>query len=125
MIPDRCVVHLGHEATHRLKVARRQSPHTLKLQLAITTGRGVVSDQEATSRETKSFSKAMLEWGQAQTAEVKDVTDRLAWLEYKQAEVHAEYARSLEQSRSALKDLRCASVSFKESCVTHHNACLL
>ena len=62
--------------------------------------------RQAAARESKSLSKAVYHWAQDQNEELKDVSDRLAYLTYQQGEAENEYAKASEQARSALKDLR-------------------
>lgn len=73
----------------------RQSSHTLRVQLAIKGEKGVIIDQEALARETKSFSKNLLDFVRLEspnpasidTADIQDVGDRIAFLTYKIGEV--------------------------------------
>ncbi|KAM0786658.1 hypothetical protein ACM66B_002107 [Microbotryomycetes sp. NB124-2] len=94
--------------TLRQGVTTLQSPaDTLKINLAIKAGSAVVSDYEALSRETTTYSKHLFLWGQeAQGNDLKDVSDRLAWIEFETAKLFKEHARRVDQARSALKDVR-------------------
>lgn len=87
---------------------------------------GVSFDAEASARESKTFSKHLVNWGDSHdkstAADIKDVTDRLAWMQYTAGEIQEGYAKvclsrvsasmshsfyqSLEQARQALKDVR-------------------
>jgi hypothetical protein len=87
------------ELEHSLRQASvvanpRQSPHTRQLQLAIKGAKGLVIDNEALARESRSFSKNILDLGREENrapgtdvADIQDVADRLAFLTYKHGEV--------------------------------------
>ncbi|GAB00019.1 uncharacterized protein L969DRAFT_90112 [Mixia osmundae IAM 14324] len=87
-----------------------QSAHTLKLALLIAAQKGTVIDHLAVARETKAVAKALFDWSNEQTkdsaTDLRDVSDRLAYVVFQEAELHAEYAAHLEQSRTLLKELR-------------------
>lgn len=72
----------------------RQSPHTLQSVLAIKGLKGVIIDHDAVARETKNYSKNVLDFARVEstapgndTADIQDVGDRLAFLTYKAGEV--------------------------------------
>ncbi|KAK4047361.1 lipid-binding protein [Microbotryomycetes sp. JL221] len=94
--------------TIRQQVTTFQSPSdTLKISLAIKSGSAVVSDFEALSRETTSYSKSLYLWGQeSQGNDLKDVSDRLAWIEFETGRLFKNHAQRIDQARSALKDVR-------------------
>ncbi|GAA5930379.1 uncharacterized protein JCM15063_004790 [Sporobolomyces koalae] len=81
---------------------------TLKLQLYIRSQRGVTDSLSALSRNSQLASKNLFVWTQQddQGADISDVFDRAAFLQYKSSEVHAEAAARIEQSRLFLKDIR-------------------
>ncbi|KAK4049556.1 lipid-binding protein [Microbotryomycetes sp. JL201] len=94
--------------TLRQGVTTLQSPaDTLKINLAIKSGSAVVSDYEALSRETTTYSKQLFLWGQESHGnDLKDVSDRLAWIEFETAKLYKAHAQRIDQARSALKDVR-------------------
>jgi hypothetical protein len=86
------------------------SPYSLRVQQTIKSAKGVVSAQQTLQRENQTYAKSLFHYSQEQAGpgleDVQDITDRLAFLEFKQGELHAEYATKLEQARAALKDIR-------------------
>ena len=79
-----------------------------QLQLIITGQKGVVLGLEKGAQDAKQVSKEFYIWGQAENTDVKDVTDRLAYLTYVQGSLSAALASSLDASRAPLKALRDA-----------------
>ncbi|KAL7005004.1 lipid-binding protein [Cystobasidiomycetes sp. EMM_F5] len=93
----------------------RQSPHTLKTQLAIKTYKGVLLDHEGIARENKALSKTILDLTKEDNHatgtindDIVDVGDRLAFLLYRTGDLHQQYAKEAEQARVYLKDIRNA-----------------
>ena len=77
-----------------VSVNPKQSPHTVKLQLAVKGCKGLVIDNNALARECKSYSKNVLDLVREENrapgtdvADIQDVGDRLAFITYKQGEV--------------------------------------
>ena len=69
-------------------------PSQVKIQLAVKGAKGVIIDHDAVARETKSYSKNILDLVRLEnratgtdTADLQDVGDRAALLFYKQGEV--------------------------------------
>ncbi|GAA6036778.1 hypothetical protein JCM8097_003475 [Rhodosporidiobolus ruineniae] len=84
-----------------------QLQETLKLQLTIKAGGSVVQDYQALAREHQLFAKTLYEWSKDdEGADVVDIADRLAFLQFKQSELELDAAAKLEQSRSLIKDIR-------------------
>ncbi|KAF8521472.1 Eisosome component PIL1-domain-containing protein [Gautieria morchelliformis] len=79
-----------------------------QLQLIITGQKGVVLDLDKQGQDIKAVSKEFYIWGQAEDTDVKDVTDRLAYLTYVQGSLTAALASSLDVSRAPFKALRDA-----------------
>ena len=79
-----------------------------QLQLIITGQKGVVLDLEKQSQDCKAVSKEFYVWGQTEDSDIKDVTDRLAYLTYVQGSLTAALASSLDASRTPFKALRDA-----------------
>ncbi|KAM0755725.1 hypothetical protein T439DRAFT_10792 [Meredithblackwellia eburnea MCA 4105] len=85
----------------------RQQAETLKLQLALKAAGGVAQNLESLGREEQLYSKNLFQWGKDEDGEdLKDLTDRLAYLIFKSAEVQKAQAERIKQSRLALKDVR-------------------
>lgn len=99
---------------HSLRTGAAQltqsNPGSLLVQLVIKEQKGVVVDEESLARELKGFSKAMYNYSIEQGGVEGQVQDDIAFLIFKEAELHAQHARSLDLSRSHLKDIvRCSS----------------
>ena len=63
-------------------------------------------DLEKQSQDIKAVSKEFYVWGETEDSDVKDVTDRLAYLTYVQGSLAATLASSIDASRAPLKALR-------------------
>lgn len=81
-------------ASNSVQANPRQSPHTLQGVLAIKGLKGVIIDHDAVARETKNYSKNILDYARVESfapgndvADIQDVGDRLAFLTYKAGEV--------------------------------------
>lgn len=82
-----------------------QLQETLKIQLAIKSTGSVAATEEGLVREQKLQSKNIYQWGKAEAADLSDVSDRLAFLIFKSAELQEAHAKRVAQSRVALKDI--------------------
>jgi len=92
---------------HQFRVLQQQySSNTSALQRTITAQKGIAIDLEGFSRDVKAYSKEMYIWGQSEDEDVKDVTDRLAYLNFVHGSLAANYAKKLNVSRSHLKGIR-------------------
>ncbi|GAA5832553.1 hypothetical protein JCM11251_001368 [Rhodosporidiobolus azoricus] len=84
-----------------------QLAETKNLQLCIKAYSGVIHDHQALGREGQVFSKTLFTWSKEDKgADIVDVCDRLAFLQFKTAELQLEAAGKLEGSRAVLKDIR-------------------
>ncbi|KAI9631644.1 hypothetical protein KEM48_014553 [Puccinia striiformis f. sp. tritici PST-130] len=85
----------------------RQAPETLKLQLLIKAQKSLVVDSEGLARDSHMVSKQLYHWacGQPDLA-LKDVGDRLAYMNYQVGDIQQQCSQTLERSRSDLKDIR-------------------
>ncbi|CUA73881.1 hypothetical protein RSOLAG22IIIB_01402 [Rhizoctonia solani] len=102
--------------THTLKQLHTQyspqvRPDARQLQLLITSQKGLALDFEAVSRESKSHSKELYLWGQDQVDDVKDVSDRIAYLNFAHGSLATDLAKSLDSSRASYKSLRDAETA--------------
>ncbi|KAF8761603.1 Eisosome component PIL1 [Rhizoctonia solani] len=102
--------------THTLKQLHTQyspqvRPDARQLQLLITSQKGLSLDYEAVSRESKGHSKELYLWGQDQVDDVKDVSDRIAYLNFAHGSLAADLAKSLDSSRASYKSLRDAETT--------------
>ncbi|KAH8120425.1 Eisosome component PIL1-domain-containing protein [Phellopilus nigrolimitatus] len=78
------------------------------VQRIITTQKGVALDFNSVAKDAKSQSKELYMWGQHGDADIKDVTDRLAYLNFVHGALSATLSSELNTSRSPLKALRDA-----------------
>lgn len=76
------------------------------IQLLILGQKGLLFDYETVSRDSKTFSKELYIWGQEQTEEIKDVSDRLAYLNYVQGTLNSDLSSKIEASRVPFKTAR-------------------
>ncbi|KAF8609098.1 hypothetical protein BDV93DRAFT_464091, partial [Ceratobasidium sp. AG-I] len=102
--------------THTLKQLHTQyspqvRPDARQLQMVITSQKGVALDYEAVSRDSKSHSKELYLWGQEQVEDVKDVSDRIAYLNFAHGSIANELAKSLDTARASYKSLRDAETA--------------
>jgi len=63
-------------------------------------------DYESVAKETKANSKELYTWGQSETDDIKDVTDRLAYFQFVQGSLAESLAKKLDAARLPLKSLR-------------------
>ncbi|KAI9631636.1 hypothetical protein KEM48_014567 [Puccinia striiformis f. sp. tritici PST-130] len=85
----------------------RQAPETLKLQLLIKAQKSLVVDSEGLARDSHMVSKQLYHWACDQPdLALKDVGDRLAYMNYQVGDIHQQCSQTLERSRSDLKDIR-------------------
>jgi hypothetical protein len=78
------------------------------VQKIITTEKGVAIDFDSVSRDSKAQSKELYTWGQSEAEDIKDVTDRLAYLNFVQGSLANSLAIKLDSARGSLKALRDA-----------------
>ncbi|KNF03719.1 hypothetical protein PSTG_03241 [Puccinia striiformis f. sp. tritici PST-78] len=85
----------------------RQAPETLKLQLLIKAQKSLVVDSEGLARDSHMVSKQLYHWACDQPdLALKDVGDRLAYMNYQVGDIQQQCSQTLERSRSDLKDIR-------------------
>ncbi|KAG8758723.1 hypothetical protein FRC14_007510 [Serendipita sp. 396] len=84
------------------------SQENRQLQLLITASKGVALDYDTVGRDAKAQSKELFLWGQTQGDDIKDVTDRLAYLNFVHGALSYTLATDLDKSRAAWKNVRDA-----------------
>ncbi|KAJ6604719.1 Eisosome component PIL1-domain-containing protein [Mycena vulgaris] len=87
---------------HQLRSLGQQYSTTTPVQRIITVEKG---------RDAKAQSKELYTWGQSEDADVKDVTDRLAYLNFVHGSLASSLAVKLDAARAPLKTLRDAEVA--------------
>ncbi|THH04437.1 hypothetical protein EW146_g10178, partial [Bondarzewia mesenterica] len=76
------------------------------VQKIITTEKGVALDFDSVNRNAQAQSKELYTWGQNEDADVKDISDRLAFLNYVSGSLANTLAVKLNAARTPLKGLR-------------------
>lgn len=84
-----------------------------QLQLIITGQKGVILDLEKEGQDAQALSKELYIWGHSETSDIKDVTDRLAYLTFIQGSLATSLAASIDASRAPLKALRDAEAQLQ------------
>ncbi|KAI0361232.1 hypothetical protein OH77DRAFT_1585375 [Trametes cingulata] len=94
---------------HQLRTFQQQySSSVTPVQKIITAQKGVALDFDNVGRDAHSHSKELYMWGQNEEEDLKDVTDRLAWMNYIQGSLAATLAKQLDAARAPFKALRDA-----------------
>ncbi|KAL4064891.1 Eisosome component PIL1-domain-containing protein [Scleroderma yunnanense] len=96
---------------HQIRNIGQQYTNTTPLQRIITTEKGVALDLDSLSTDAKAQSKELYTWGQAEDPDLKDVTDRLAYLNFVQGSLASSLAIKFDEARSPLKALRDAEAA--------------
>ncbi|EIN13686.1 hypothetical protein PUNSTDRAFT_94932 [Punctularia strigosozonata HHB-11173 SS5] len=96
---------------HQLRQFGQQYGSASPVQKIITTGKGIAIDFDSVSRDAKAHSKELYMWGQEEKPDVKDVTDRLAFMNYVQGSLSGTLATKLDTSRASFKALRDAEAN--------------
>ncbi|PFH54534.1 hypothetical protein AMATHDRAFT_72316 [Amanita thiersii Skay4041] len=101
--------HALESISHQLRSFGQQySSSTSPAQKIITAYKGVAIDYDSVARDTKSQSKELYTWGQMELDDLKDVTDRLAYLNFVQGSLAGSLAMKLDAARAPLKAFRDA-----------------
>ncbi|KAJ3481131.1 hypothetical protein NLJ89_g12233 [Agrocybe chaxingu] len=79
----------------------------------ITTEKGIAIDFDSVARDSKSQSKELYTWGQSEAEDLKDVTDRLAYLNFVQGSLATSLSDKLDTARAPLKALRDAETALQ------------
>ncbi|KAF4622893.1 hypothetical protein D9613_001864 [Agrocybe pediades] len=93
---------------YQFRSLQQQYTNASPVQKIITTEKGVAIDFDSISRNSKAQSKELYTWGQSEPEDLKDVTDRLAYLNFVQGSLAGSLASKLDSARGPLKALRDA-----------------
>ncbi|KAF5374768.1 hypothetical protein D9758_000219 [Tetrapyrgos nigripes] len=96
---------------HQIRAFGQQYGTTSPVQKIITTEKGVALDYDSVGRNAKAQSKELYTWGQAEDEDLKDVTDRLAYLNFVSGSLSSSLATKLNAARTPLKALRDAETA--------------
>ncbi|KAI5124602.1 hypothetical protein M0805_004213 [Coniferiporia weirii] len=94
--------------THQFKTLQMQYSSVGPVQRIITMQKSVCLDFNSVCKDAKSQSKELYMWGQHENEDLKDVTDRLAYLSFVQGALSGTLSSELDASRASLKVLRNA-----------------
>ena len=93
---------------HQLRALGQQYSGAGPMQRIITVEKGIAIDYDCVARDAKAQSKELYTWGQGEDADIKDVTDRLAYLNFVQGSLASSLAVKLDGARASIKALRDA-----------------
>ncbi|KAJ7597100.1 Eisosome component PIL1-domain-containing protein [Mycena floridula] len=94
---------------HQLRsLGQQYSSATTPIQRIITSAKGTAIDFDSAARDAKAQSKELYTWGQTELDDLKDVTDRLAYLTFVQGSLASSLAVRLDAARAPMKALRDA-----------------
>jgi len=103
--------HAFESIQHTIRSFGQQYANTSPTQKIITTAKGTAIDFDSVSNDAKAYSKELYTWGQSDAADIKDVSDRLAYLNYVHGSLASSLAVKLDGARSSFKALRDAEAS--------------
>ncbi|KAJ7181728.1 Eisosome component PIL1-domain-containing protein [Mycena crocata] len=103
--------HAFESIQHQLRSLGQQYSSTTPVQRIITIEKGVAIDYDSLSRDAKAQSKELYTWGQNELEDIKDVTDRLAYLNFVAGSLASSLAVKLDAARAPLKTLRDAEAA--------------
>ncbi|KAF8168039.1 Eisosome component PIL1-domain-containing protein [Crassisporium funariophilum] len=96
---------------YQFRSLQQQYSTTTPVQKIITAEKGVAIDFDSASRNSKAQSKELYTWGQTEADDLKDVTDRLAYLNFVQGSLAGTLATKLDAARAPIKALRDAEAA--------------
>ncbi|KAF8898676.1 Eisosome component PIL1-domain-containing protein [Infundibulicybe gibba] len=96
---------------YQIRAFGQQYASTTPVQKIITSEKGVAIDFDSAARDSKAQSKELYTWGQTEQEDLKDVTDRLAYLNFVQGSLASSLATKLDAARAPLKALRDAETA--------------
>ncbi|KAI0004322.1 Eisosome component PIL1-domain-containing protein [Russula compacta] len=96
---------------HQFRQLQQNYSPTSPVQKIITAGKGVALDFDGLSRDARAQSKELYLWGQKEHSDVKDASDRLAFLNYTSGSLASTLSVKLNTARTPLKELRDSEVT--------------
>ncbi|KXN89968.1 Sphingolipid long chain base-responsive protein LSP1 [Leucoagaricus sp. SymC.cos] len=103
--------HALESISYQIRALGQQYSSTTPAQKIITSEKGVALDFDSVARNSKAQSKEFYTWGQTEAEDLKDVTDRLAYLNFVQGSLSGTLASKLDAARSPFKALRDAETA--------------
>lgn len=104
---------------HQFRQLQQNYTTTSPVQKIITTEKGVALGFGSLARDAQSQSKELYLWGQQEQPDVKDVSDRLGFLNYITAELATTLSTKLNTARLPLKELRDNEVALAQKHSIH------
>ncbi|KAI0257548.1 Eisosome component PIL1-domain-containing protein [Lactifluus subvellereus] len=98
--------HALEQIQHQFRQIQQSYSSTGPLQKIVTSEKGIALDFKALSRDVQAQSKELYMWGQNESSDVKDVSDRLAFLNYIAGSLASTLSMKLDSARTPLKQLR-------------------
>ncbi|KAJ2931148.1 hypothetical protein H1R20_g5949, partial [Candolleomyces eurysporus] len=92
---------------------QQYSSSTSPAQKIITAEKGLALDYDNVARESKAQSKELYTWGQTEADDMKDVTDRLAYLNFVLGSTSFTLSQKLDAARAPFKALRDAETALQ------------
>ncbi|KAH7931061.1 hypothetical protein BV22DRAFT_1124457 [Leucogyrophana mollusca] len=96
---------------YQIRSLGQQYTTTSPVQRIITIEKGVAIDCDSLARDAKAQSKELYTWGQEEAEDIRDVADRLAYLNFVQGSLASSLAVKLDSARGPLKALRDAETN--------------
>ncbi|KAH7915826.1 Eisosome component PIL1-domain-containing protein [Hygrophoropsis aurantiaca] len=96
---------------YQIRSLGQQYTTTAPVQRIVTIEKGVAIDCDSLARDAKAQSKELYTWGQNEDEDIRDVTDRLAYLNFVQGSLASSLALKLDSARGPLKSLRDAETN--------------
>ncbi|KAF7320412.1 Eukaryotic translation initiation factor 4e [Mycena kentingensis (nom. inval.)] len=97
---------------HSLRSFGQQySSSTTPVQRIITAEKGIALDLDSLARDAKAFSKEFYTWGAGEADDIKDVTDRLAYLNFVSGSLAGALSEKIDSGRNTFKALRSAEAA--------------
>ncbi|KAI9460869.1 Eisosome component PIL1-domain-containing protein [Lactarius psammicola] len=106
--------HTFGQIQHQLRQLQQTYSTTGPVQKIITAEKGVSLDFESLSHNAQAQSKELYVWGQNEQPDVKDVSDRLAFLNFLAGSLSGTLAMKLNAARGPLKALRDDEVALTQ-----------
>ncbi|KAI0314471.1 Eisosome component PIL1-domain-containing protein [Amylostereum chailletii] len=98
--------HTLEQFQHQFRTFQQTYGSTSPVQKIITTEKGVALAFDNVNRDVQAQSKELYTWGQNEDPDIKDVTDRLAFLNYISGSLANTLAQKLNAARTPFKALR-------------------
>ncbi|KAF7310961.1 Eukaryotic translation initiation factor 4e [Mycena chlorophos] len=89
------------------------SSSTTPVQRIITVSKGVALDLHSLGTDCKASSKELYTWGQGEADDIKDVSDRIAYINFVAGSLSSALGQKFDAARGPLKNLRTAEANLQ------------